>query len=896
MADSFAVVGTYELDTSQFEAKVDEVTAGYAEMDAASKAAAKGTQQLSGSVGSLADKFGVLAEEEKRAAEASKSLSTETQKSTGFFARAGQAAKEFAQGARDGFKQVVSEFGGVRGVLGQLATSFKNFATGSTGAVKLTGQSIDSLRARLELLQQKKGSLIDPKAIGQTNKQIQSVEKQITSLSNSSTSRFGAAFGSIKQSIGGVVGQIPLIGGLATALGPVGIAAAAVAGGLFKVITNTDAGATALQGLGKTGGAVFDRVTGLVVRFFDTLTSGTGVIGTAFEFITDAVDVFINKLTPIGAIFKAISETSLFQALKEDFEFGQQIANQLDELDDKQRGVNLTVAENEIGIRKNLAALRDTTKSAEERLLIADEITKVENENLAAKKELLKTELAILQAQATRQQSLKGEVDDSLKQQITDINIALANAEAESVSLTERVATRRAGIVEQEEQRKAAIRQKGIEAQKKREAEALKLAEQRAQAEAKLNDIVNGIAEESLSRRQTEAEREVEAIEKKYADLEAATLEGIAKLRAASPENAQSEITLREAQAIVAIETAKNEELAALDKQRLEEQSKTQEEAIESLRVFLLSETDQQRDAIQKRLEEQITLAEANIENIEQQNATILALTQAAEEELTKVISDEEQKRIAASEEAAAQRRALEEQNIATLAGFAEQGIAVIAGAAAKGEEVSKEAQKQLIVLLLDTLEKIIIANAVQAQAISAGSPDPANVASGGTLGIIRGILVAALIRSLFGVAKAAIIGNYEGDSYVGGDGSKPQWSGRDGFLRRLDKGERVVTRKANERHYDALEAIEGGKLDQWVMENYLPRMEALGINDDDRIVQYVQTDMGQRMAASSTLPKFFDKGIVEASNNMRKEQRSTNELLGILVDQNRRKTSSRYY
>ncbi len=444
---------------------------------------------------------------------------------------------------------------------------------------------------------------------------------------------------------------------------------------------------------------------------------------------------------------------------------------------------------------------------------------------------------------------------------------------------------------------KASSAAKAIKRREKAEAEEARKSEARAQAEASLNETIAGLAEESRNRQLTEAEREVAAVEKKYADLEAVTLEGIAKLRAASPPNAQSEITAREAEAVIAIETAKNEELAALEAKRAEEAAKTREEALEQIRQSLLTETEAQRESVLTRLDEQVALAEQFIENEEERNATIIELRRKAEEELTGIITDEEAKRREIEAQAAAARRQQAEASAQILASFADQGLQTIIAAAAQGQDIQEQAGKQLIVLLLDTLEKIILANAFQVQAISAGAPDPQNVATGGIFGLARGLVLAGIVKALFGVAKASIQGNYEGDPYVGGDGTRPNFKGRDGYLRRLDKGERVVRTKTNERHYDGLEAMERGTFDAWVDKNYIiPAIEGLRINDDAKMLRYRDTDIGQRMAQSITLPRMFDRGIVGAMNGTRKEQQQTNDLLAALVANTRhRRTNTRY-
>lgn len=856
MADN-VVVARYELDTSQFDAGVDEVVKGYAEIDKAAKGAAstgdevasglddvgkaaqnatKGTTALTVSTGSLGAKFAELVEQEARAAAQADELGKAQSKNISIFARVGQGIKQFAAGARDGFKTAIKEVGGFSGITSQLGAKFKGFGATASNALK-------------------------------------SVSSGITSS----------------------VSQIPLIGGIATALGPVGLAAAAVAGGLFKVITNTDAGATALEGLGRTGGLVFDRVTGAVTGFFNELTDGTGIIGQTFDFLAGAVDVFINKLTPIGAIFDAISETSIFQGLKQDFEDGQRIAQLYDDLDEKQRNSITTVADLDAEYRQLNVQLRDRTKTEAERLAIADQLTAAETERARIELGLLQASTKAIEEEVALARQ-RNEVSDDLDRRLQEARAAETAASAASVERLEKAENRKNAILDKGDQDRAAAQAKAQQAQQKREAEAQRKAEQRAQAEAKLNETIATLSQEAYERTLTDSEKEVEAIKQKYSDLETVTLEGIQKLREASPANAQSEITAKEAEAIIAIERAKNEELLALQVEQDAALAVTREEALDGIRQSLLTDTELQREAVLQQLDEQVAAAEKFITNEEERNAVIAELTKKAEAELTGIITDEEAKRREAAQIAFEEQTRRAEEGAAIVASFAEQSLQTIITAAATGQDIQEAAAKQLLVLLLDTLEKIIIANAFQAQAISAGSPDPANVASGGTLGIIRGVILAGIVKALFGAAKAAITANFEGDPYVGGDGSRPTWSGRDGFLRRLDKGERVVTRRTNEEHFPALEAMESGRFDDWVLSNYLPRMEELGVNDDDRIVKYVNSDMGERLAHSITLPKMFDKGIVESTMSVRRELGEQTHILAALLHQSRpRRRNTRY-
>jgi hypothetical protein len=846
MADEQVIITKFTADLTSFEAGVKVYNDQLKEAEGLAKNLDKTEQKLSNTTGSLADKFDVAAESAKEAASGTTKLGSEVQKSSTFFDRAGASIKAFATNAKTSIANA-----------GKSLTSFKGLSSGIGSVFSGAGKTAS------------------------------------------------AAFGSIKNSIGGVVQSIPGIGGIATALGPVGIAAAAVGAGLFKVITNFDAGATAVQGLGIGAGVAFDRLSGGIANaagkvsdFFGDLFEGGTIVGDVFGAITDGVVFFIEKLTPIGAILESLGITA--QGLKDDFAFGQLIAEQLDQQADKQLVVNETLAANETVLAKNLAQLRNTNLTAEERLKIADDITRIEEENLKIKQDQLRADLDILKTQAAREalpigKGGKGEVSDALKAQISGLNVALQDAETESVRLTEKVAVRRESIVAGEEARKEAIRQKAREARKKAEEQEAKNAEQRVQAQAKLDDVLNGLADDRLARTQTDGEKEITATEKKYSDLEKVAKEGIQKLREASPPGAEAAIAKQEANILVQIETAKQEELAAVRQKAAEELAKEREEGREQLRKTLLDDTELEREAILEKLDEDVALAEKSIENLEERNETIRKLTEQAQKDLTKIVTDEEQKRIDAETAAAEQRAALQQANLDLVKSFAEQSLATLVQSAAEGKGLQEEAAKQLLVLLLDTVEKIILLNAINAQtgaiALGFSTGNPA-------AGIIAGIAVTAIIKGLFAAVKSSILGNYKGDDFVGGDGSRPMWSGRDGFLRRLDYGERVVTGKTNAKYYDEMQAMEDGNWDRYLDNNYiLPAIESIRYNDDERAVKFVQTDMGQRMAASITLPRMFDKNIVESQMAQSKEQRRTNKLLEEMVHNTRaRTTNNRYY
>jgi hypothetical protein len=862
MADEQVIITRFTSDLSSFEAGVKEYTDLMNQAEGAAKKLDGTEQKLNTTTGSLADKFDAAAESAKQAADSTTQLADKTKQSTSIFDRAGQSIKQFGTNVVQSISNAGKSLTSFKGLSGGIGNIFKGVGTAGT-----------------------------------------------------------AAFGQIKQSIFGVVQSIPGIGGIATALGPVGIAAAAVGAGLFKVITNLDAGKTAVEGLGIGAGVVFDKLTGTLAKvgglisdvfgaiaapfekanqavsdLFGSLTEKFPIIGEVFDAISSGVEFVINNLTPLGALF-------------ESFSFGQDIANQLDQLQESQLGVNEAVAANETLLAKNVAQLRNTNLTAEERLKIADDITRIEEENLKLKQDQLRTELGILQAQAAQQKLDKGEVDDALNKQISDLKVALSNAETESVRLTEKVAVRREGIVAQEEARKKAIRdkaeadrqkaaEKAAAAREKREQEEAKRAEQRVQAQAKLDDLLNQLADEQLARTQTEAEKEVTATEKKYEDLEKVAREGIEKLREVSPPGAEAAIAQQEANILVQIAKAKEEELAEIRRKAAEDLAKEREEGREKLRKQLLDETEAQREAILERFDEDVALAEKSIEDQAERDEVIRKLREKAEKDLTGVISTAEEERLELERAAAEERNRREQERIDILKNASADALGILIQSAAEGEALSQESSKALLLLMLDTLEKIMLAQAFQAQAMVTGAPTPDNIATGGISGTIKGIAMFALIKGLFSAVKGILTANYTGDPFVGGDGSRPMWSGRDGFLRRLDYGERVVTGKTNAKYFDEMQAMEDGRWDSYLDNNYiLPAIEALRYNDDERAVKFVQSDMGQRMAASITLPRMFDKNIVQTQMQVSKQQRRTNELLEAMVHNTRpRAINKRYY
>ena len=121
-------------------------------------------------------------------------------------------------------------------------------------------------------------------------------------------------------------------------------------------------------------------------------------------------------------------------------------------------------------------------------------------------------------------------------------------------------------------------------------------------------------------------------------------------------------------------------------------------------------------------------------------------------------------------------------------------------------------------------------------------------------------------------------------------------WSGRDGYLRRLDKGERVVTSKDNDRYWDDLEAMRKGRWDDHILDKYIgPAVAALQWEDDRKASDFVASDFGSRMASSVMLAKYYDANIVRGLKDNARIERQQTELLATIA-RNIKPASRRYY
>ncbi len=200
--------------------------------------------------------------------------------------------------------------------------------------------------------------------------------------------------------------------------------------------------------------------------------------------------------------------------------------------------------------------------------------------------------------------------------------------------------------------------------------------------------------------------------------------------------------------------------------------------------------------------------------------------------------------------------------------------------------EAERKQGRERTKILLDTLQKvltILIGEVVLKQTAQGG-------ATGGVPGAIAGqaqaAIITAILTGLFSALVSSIGGAFKGEEMIGG---KPDIPGatRDAYIRRVHKGERIVTADKNRKYYEPLQAIHEGKFERWKLEHMMVMPE---------INRYLDGDTGQRMASSIMLAKYYDKNIVEALGSSRKEQRRTNELLAEIAHQRNDRRSSRHW
>lgn len=142
----------------------------------------------------------------------------------------------------------------------------------------------------------------------------------------------------------------------------------------------------------------------------------------------------------------------------------------------------------------------------------------------------------------------------------------------------------------------------------------------------------------------------------------------------------------------------------------------------------------------------------------------------------------------------------------------------IFAGMLQNNEDLAKESSKQMVLTLLSAVEKVVLLSIAQTQALALASPE--SVATLGTAGIAKGLIMTAIIKGIFGAIKGQVTQNFR-DGVIDLSGAGTETS--DSIPARLSKGESVMTGKETREHKPLLMAIRQKKLDSYLMNEYLP-------------------------------------------------------------------------
>jgi hypothetical protein len=206
-------------------------------------------------------------------------------------------------------------------------------------------------------------------------------------------------------------------------------------------------------------------------------------INVALGALNGVFDVLIErtKLLLQGDLIGAF--TGVGDAVSEAAAAGAEYARVQKDIADAQQIQNIQNAQAEKQIAVLTVQLKDKTKTDEERLAIADQISQIEKENFAVQQQILQQTLAgeekkvraLLKTKGvqvgllnTTQDLIKAAqeyaVQDEAFKKLEESQIALTNAEKESLQITERAQVRRNAILDQANE----ARQKEIEREKER--------------------------------------------------------------------------------------------------------------------------------------------------------------------------------------------------------------------------------------------------------------------------------------------------------------------------------------------------------------------------------------------------------------------------------------------
>ena len=894
--------------------------------DQALAKAAKEAAEQSEAIGDAAGGVDKLTDAEKEAARAAKDLANRQREAAretktvadqaprlnvfqrvaqsimGAFRSAQGAVRAFAQGAKEGFQEAIGEVDKTRGSIGLLRRGVAAVGTAFRNPIATVKQF--ALGARDGFRQ----------AVGEARKGASAAKDLSSGLDAAgvNTGRLGQAFRLL--------------------LSPLGLVVAGIAGFLLN-LTRLDSVSDSL-----------DKLKAGFTSFLDSL-AGNATLEDTIAGIREAVEL-AERLDALNdrAIFNSVIVTRnrATAALLE-----RQARNRT--LSEEER---IALLERSNGLLEQ-AAQTDLSENVDRANIAYRQLVRsIVQQNNTLDQEYI----GILRgfdtlneqaAQKILELQIKGfNVDPELLKAAADLRNQIVRDETEVGLLQERNQNKIDSLREQSareqqerEQKAAEAREKALERERARLAELAKL---RAQASGIRTDI-----EREQLRTATLGEDGAPTLSTQLLDIDFAQEDALAQAGAIF---AQAEAAAKgHADELAKIEEEKAATLLAI-RAKYDAQAKAaydkfyadEEQAAKASRAAvtdaLLSDTDRQANAIDAKYDALIDSLSKFVQDEDELNALRVALNKKRSEEIDAVMSG-----------SLSRRQELELELVNVAADFLQNSIATFADSNVQYKErveeinrsyadqlnnlqnfvgaeadlqaerarinnernealnqAERDAGRQRTRILLDTLQKvltILIGEVVIKQTAQGG-------ATGGVAGAIAGqaqaAIITAILTGLFSALISSVAGAYKGEEYITGRPDIPGAS-HDAYLRRVHKGERIMTAKANAEHWEPLQAMHTGKFEQWRRDNMTVVWDpilALGTPMGYKalehttvmpmINQYLEGDTGQRMAASVQLAKYYDANIVKGLQSQRKEQRRTNDLLEVIAQQRNDRRSGR--
>lgn len=627
---------------------------------------------------------------------------------------------------------------------------------------------------------------------------------------------------------------------ITTALGPVGIAIAAVVaavGLLIKAFTGTQEGADKLArvtevlsrqldfllGVAQRAGAVLFDIFSKPLGSLRTLANAiTTTVTTAFESLANqasaAGDVIIGALTfdsvkittGLANLGKEGSKAlnglegaakrvrGAFGEFREGLDDARKSGERIAAIDIELRRLALERAENEGRIRRELEEQRgivtNVVKSSQERAAAAKRFTELQRQLTSFETRRLDLEI--------ERGRLAASTSDTLDEEKIRIQ-ELVGAKEEALA-REAAATRE--VNNQINALNKAAADKAIAEQNRAAAEAQKVKEQEAAEAQKVADA------------RIAAEQQVtDAIAQQQRERELAQADDTQKQILLAQEAAAKEIDIvRKASQTLREIAAGDEEALLAIKQR------------EAQGVGLIEQNLQDRIAEIRAAAQPAEDPEAEAQKLQDQLDRRLAIIDAGEQALAGIISD----------------------------------------AASGNEAIAENAAKALVDVGLKALEAQVPLWVAQITGTSLAQPD--SVATFGTTGLARAAIITALLRAALGGVRAAVSGAFHDGGLVGRDGGTKVHGGRDGWLARVERGEYVMPTSKTARYMPYLEAMRDGTFEH-----------VLAMSSKSN---------------ATPVPVFSDRGIVGAIGTAAAEERRQTEYLAMIAKGMRRGLNKRYH